>query len=157
MRTIRVEPVKDHNRLAAAVVLHRDTVLLVRRSERELFLPRVWGVPCGKVEQGERPEHGALRELREEAGLAGEVLAAAGERSFTSQWNGRTVHNIQSNFLVRPLTFDIVLPASDQAYEWLPLRALESRGLDAHNLGTIRQALRAAQPSSDLSDLSAST
>ncbi|MDJ0346248.1 NUDIX hydrolase [Streptomyces sp. H10-C2] len=146
-----------HNRLAAAVVLHEHRVLVVRRSLRERFLPGVWGVPCGKLEPAERPEDGVLRELREEAGLDGQVIAAAGERTFVSEWDGRTVHNVQSNFLVRPLTLEIVLPASDQDHRWLPLDELELLGLDAHNLGTIRQALDAAQQSSDLSSRNAAT
>ena len=50
-------------RLAAAVTVHRDRVLVVRRSETERFLPRVWGVPCGKIDPGESADDAAVREL----------------------------------------------------------------------------------------------
>ncbi|MDX6346920.1 MAG: 8-oxo-dGTP diphosphatase, partial [Streptomyces sp.] len=42
--------------MAAAVVVHDDRVLTVRRSFGERFLPGVWGVPCGKLDAGETPE-----------------------------------------------------------------------------------------------------
>ena len=96
-------------RLAAAVVMDESRVLLVRRSEKERFLPRVWGVPCGKLEPGESPEDGALRELKEETGLLGEVVRKVGESSFVSDYHGHEIKNWQDNFLVRPLTGAITL------------------------------------------------
>ncbi|WP_343243061.1 NUDIX hydrolase [Streptomyces sp. SID12501] len=143
-------------RLAAGVVVHDDRVLVVRRSYREGFLPGVWGVPCGKLDEGERPEEAVLRELEEETGLKGQVLAAAGERVFVSEWDGRTVHSCQSNFLIRPLTFDVVLPEPDQAYRWVSTEKLEDAGLDEHNLGTIRQALKRPHEMSSASSRSRS-
>lgn len=131
----------DRNRLAAAVVLHDGHVLVVRRSLTERFLPGIWGVPCGKIAAGESTEVAVLRELREETGLTGQVVCAAGERSFVSEWDGRVVCNVQSNFLIRPLGFDVVLPEPDQEYRWLATADLDHADLDEHNLGTIRQAL----------------
>lgn len=136
------EPV-PRNRLAAAVVLHDDRVLVVRRSRTERFLPGVWGVPCGKLDEGEAPETAVLRELYEETGLTGRIVAAAGERAFASEWDGHPVDNRQSNFLIRPLTFEVTLPEPDQDHRWLAVGELEQSGLDAHNLGTVRQALAA--------------
>lgn len=134
-------PPEHENRLAAAVVVHDDRVLLVRRSESERFLPGNWGVPCGKLDRGERAEDAVLRELREETGLRGRIVSAAGERAFDSEWDGRTVRNRQKNFLVAPLTFTVTLPEPDQAHQWVPVADLDGAGLDRHNLGTIRQAL----------------
>jgi 8-oxo-dGTP diphosphatase len=81
----------SQNRLAAAIVLHDDRILLVRRSITERFLPGVWGVPCGKLDPGEDPAAGAIRELKEETGLLGDVRRLAGHSSFISEWNGRTI------------------------------------------------------------------
>jgi 8-oxo-dGTP diphosphatase len=129
------------NRLAAAVVLDRDRILLVRRSRVERFLPGVWGIPCGKLGPGEDPAAGALRELKEETALIGEVCRLVGCSEFTSKWDERTVHNVQVNYLVRPLTSEITLPESDQEYRWVPIGELDDFGLDNHNLGAIKQAL----------------
>lgn len=130
-----------HTYLAAAVVVHNGRVLIVRRSYRERFLPGAWGVPCGKLNRGESAESGALRELKEETGLLGAIVARTGASSFLSDYQGRRVHNHQENFIVRPLTLDVVLPSADQDYRWARPAELAGAGVDAYNLGVIRQAL----------------
>ncbi len=129
-------------RLAAAVVMHKGRVLLVRRSETERFLPRVWGVPCGKLDTGESPQDGVLRELKEETGLLGEVVRKVGESSFVSEYRGHEVKNWQDNFLVRPLSRHITLPEPDQAYAWLSPSELSSVDIDEYNREIVRQALQ---------------
>jgi 8-oxo-dGTP diphosphatase len=137
--------------LAAAVVVLDDHVLVVRRSEEETFLPSQWGVPCGKLDKGESPETGVLRELAEETGLSGEVLKKVGKSEFRSVWHGRRVINIQFNYLVRPHVNPesadsdgmpkIKLPRDDQKSMWVPTADLGRVDLDRHNLRTIRQGL----------------
>ncbi|WP_425244710.1 NUDIX hydrolase [Streptomyces citrinus] len=131
-------------RLAAAVVVHGGRVLLVRRSETERFLPGVWGVPCGKLEPGESPGDGVLRELKEETGLLGRVECRVGESSFVSDYRGREVKNRQDNFLVRPVgdrPHTILLPHPDQAAAWLAPTDLDSVEIDAYNRDIVAQAL----------------
>ncbi|MFC8195646.1 NUDIX hydrolase [Streptomyces sp. NPDC060006] len=128
-------------RLAAAVVMHEGRVLLVRRSRTERFLPGVWGVPCGKLEPGESPADGVLRELKEETGLLGEVVRKVGESSFLSEYHGHEIKNWQDNFLVRPLSRHVTLPEPDQAHDWLTPDRLHTVDIDAYNLDIVRQAL----------------
>ncbi|MFF4700434.1 NUDIX hydrolase [Streptomyces chattanoogensis] len=130
-----------HTYLAAAVVVYNARVLIVRRSYSERFLPGAWGVPCGKLERGESAASGALRELKEETGLLGAIVAHTGSSSFLSDYQGRRVRNHQENFAVRPLTLDVVLPSADQAYLWARPAELAGIGVDAYNLDVIRQAL----------------
>jgi 8-oxo-dGTP diphosphatase len=152
-------------KLAAAIVVHDDSVLVVQRSMRERFLPGVWGVPCGKVDValGERSRQAALRELLEETGLEAEVICFAGRSKFVSDWRGVRTRNVQRNYLVRPIleqspefedeclgaTTDLLkveLPEEDQKYAWVAKDTIAAFGLDAHNLGAIRQALRVRHP-----------
>ncbi|MGP4008352.1 NUDIX hydrolase [Streptomyces sp. 4N124] len=134
--------VPGDRRLAAAVVMNDEQqVLLVRRSEKERFLPRVWGVPCGKLEPGESPEDGALRELKEETGLLGEIVRKIGESSFVSDYRGHETKNWQDNFLVRPLSGEISLPQPDQEHIWLRPSELTRVDIDDYNLDVVRQAL----------------
>jgi len=130
--------------LAAAVVVQDDRVLVVRRSETERFLPRVWGVPCGKVDPGESLPDAALRELREETGLVGGIVGYLGRSTFSSIWRGRAAENIQSNFLVRPLGVrrKVRLPKKDQAAIWLSRDEIHHfDGLDTYNRGVLQQWL----------------
>ncbi|MFJ6748582.1 NUDIX hydrolase [Streptomyces sp. NPDC091266] len=129
-----------HTYLAAAVVVHQARVLIVRRSYSERFLPGAWGVPCGKLDRGESAESGALRELKEETGLLGTIVAHTGSSSFMSDYQGRRVRNHQENFVVRPFHLDVVLPSPDQAYRWARPDELAEAGVDAYNLDVIRQA-----------------
>lgn len=133
--------IPGENHLAAAVVAHRGRVLLVRRSETERFLPRVWGVPCGKLEPGESPRDGVLRELKEETGLLGHVVRKVGESSFVSEYRGHEVKNWQDNFLVRPLSFDVTLPHPDQDHRWLTPGELCTVEIDDYNRDIVGQAL----------------
>lgn len=138
--------------LAAAIVVHKNYVLIVRRSDAEKLAPRVWGVPCGKIEKDESPSHAVLRELHEETGLNGEILRPAGDRKFSSVWRGHRVTNLQWNYLVEPKVDladtdstdmpRVKLPKRDQEFKWVPIDKIENiDGLDEHNLETIRQGL----------------
>jgi len=65
--------------VVAALVEHEGHVLLVRNHG----WPEKWfGLVTGFLERGETPAEGALRELREELGLAGEVVRLLGVYAF---------------------------------------------------------------------------
>lgn len=64
--------------VAAAVIVHEGRVLMVRRRVSEGSL--CWQFPAGKVEPGETREDAAVRETREETGLAVTVVKRLGER-----------------------------------------------------------------------------
>jgi NAD+ diphosphatase len=65
--------------VVAALVEHEGHVLLVRNHG----WPEKWfGLVSGFLERGETPADGALRELKEEVGLAGEVVRLLGVYAF---------------------------------------------------------------------------
>jgi 8-oxo-dGTP diphosphatase len=60
---------KDHPRIGVAVVIERNgQVLLVKR--KNAHGAGTWAVPGGHLEFGETPEECAVRETREEVGIA---------------------------------------------------------------------------------------
>lgn len=136
-------------RLAAAVVIHKDHVLIIRRSRSEGFLPGRWGVPCGKIDEGESAQQAVLRELHEETGLSGSEARWVGRSDFSSTWRGQHVTNVQHNYLVNvsPTRVDpagmpeVTLPKEDQEAQWVPASQIGTAGLDQHNLRTIQQGL----------------
>jgi 8-oxo-dGTP diphosphatase len=65
----KFEPVYE---VAACFVEFEDKILLLKRAPNKLS-PGKWGLPAGKIDQGEDAQAAALRELHEETGLV--VLA----------------------------------------------------------------------------------
>lgn len=68
----------EQSAIAAAIIVDHEQVLLVCRREREGDL--LWTFPSGKVEPGESGEDAAVRETREEVGLAVSAVKTLGER-----------------------------------------------------------------------------
>jgi len=62
-----------HYDIAVGVVFHRGKILIGRRGEDQM-LGGLWEFPGGKVEHGEELAETAIREIREETGLAVAVL-----------------------------------------------------------------------------------
>ena len=88
----------------------------------------LWSLPKGHIEQGETPEQTAMREVAEETGIRGTVLAALGSIDYWFVAEGRRVHKTVHHYLLRSLGGEL----SDEDIEvtevaWVPLSELESR------------------------------
>lgn len=121
----------EYNILVGAATVHDGLFLLLRRSGRESFLPNVWGIPAGQVRQGEDPRVACLRELLEETGLHGEVLALMGYSIFTSRRGTVELSNLQLNFLVDVSGCEVKIDyASHSEFEWISLDEMDSELID---------------------------
>jgi ADP-ribose pyrophosphatase len=58
-----------HRGSVAALPVHADGRLVLVRQYRHAVAADVWELPAGRLDPGETPEQGALRELEEEVGL----------------------------------------------------------------------------------------
>lgn len=68
----------DQPGISAAIIVHGDCVLMVRRRVKEGELS--WQFPAGAIEDGESAEQAAVRETAEETGLVVEAVKMLGER-----------------------------------------------------------------------------
>jgi 8-oxo-dGTP pyrophosphatase MutT (NUDIX family) len=61
----------------------------------------LWSLPKGHIEQGETAEQTAIREVAEETGIEGKVLAALGSIDYWFVTEGRRVHKTVHHYLLR--------------------------------------------------------
>lgn len=64
----------EHHRSAGGLVVRGGTILLISTQQG-----RRWQLPKGHIEEGETSEQTAVREVREETGVTGRVVAALPE------------------------------------------------------------------------------
>ncbi|MBI3250572.1 MAG: NUDIX domain-containing protein [Candidatus Andersenbacteria bacterium] len=60
---------KYQNIAVSAFIVHDDKALIVQRSAKDNFRPNNWEQVGGKIEWGEKPFDGLIREVKEETGL----------------------------------------------------------------------------------------
>ena len=99
-------------------------VLVLRRSDGTRC-PGSWEAIHGKLEPGERPEHGAVRELVEETGLEAERLYVVTVQPFYMRPAGRIDLAIVFAAFVSPGA--VTLAAEHREYAWLPVEAAAER------------------------------
>src|SRR3954453_14311490 len=88
----------------------------------------LWSLPKGHIEMGETAEQTAIREVAEETGIKGDVLASLGSIDYWFVTEGRRVHKTVHHYLLRFLGGEL----SDEDVEvsevaWVPLKELPAR------------------------------
>ena len=88
----------------------------------------LWSLPKGHIELGETAEQTAIREVAEETGIRGSVLAALGRIDYWFVTDGRRVHKTVHHYLMRFSGGEL----SDEDLEvaevaWVPMHELPSR------------------------------
>ena len=115
---------------AGGLVLdHRGTdasAALIGRIDRRGRL--LWSLPKGHLEAGESPEAAAIREVAEETGITGEVVAPLGTIDFWFVADGQRVHKTVHHYLLVRVTGEL----SDEDVEvaevaWVPLSEAPER------------------------------
>jgi len=107
----------DDEALRAVVIGHAD-----RKGHM------MWCLPKGHVEVGERPEETALREITEETGVYGDILALLGYINYWFRADEHIVHKTVRHYLVRFRGGQLC--AGDHEVgevAWVPLDQLHSR------------------------------
>ncbi|MBM3669558.1 MAG: NUDIX hydrolase [Actinobacteria bacterium] len=88
----------------------------------------VWSLPKGHIEEGETPEAAAIREIQEETGISGSIVAPLGVIDFWFMAENRRVHKTVHHFLLRAEGGEL---SSDDAevdsVEWVALEDMSTR------------------------------
>ena len=99
----------------------------------------------GHIEVGETAEQAAVREVEEETGIIGRVVAPLGTIDFWFVAEDRRVHKTVHHFLLRALGGELCDDDVEVAeVAWVPLGELESRLAYADERRLIRRATEAA-------------
>ena len=88
----------------------------------------LWSLPKGHIEVGETAEQTAIREVAEETGVQGDVLAALGSIDYWFVTDGRRVHKTVHHYLMRFASGELCdddVEVTEVA--WVPIRDLPSR------------------------------
>jgi 8-oxo-dGTP pyrophosphatase MutT (NUDIX family) len=88
----------------------------------------LWSLPKGHVEAGETPEQTAVREVSEETGIFGRVIAPLGVIDFWFVAGGKRVHKTVHHFLLLAESGEL----SDEDVEvtevaWVPLPEVDAK------------------------------
>lgn len=110
----------DHGTARAAVIGRRN-----RHGKLE------WCLPKGHVEPGETPEQAAIREVEEEAGVTGEIIASLGVIDYWFTGEERRVHKVVHHYLLEASS-DAITTENDpdheaEVAEWVDLHLLPAR------------------------------
>jgi ADP-ribose pyrophosphatase YjhB (NUDIX family) len=99
---------------------------LIGRTDRQGRLQ--WSLPKGHIEAGETAEQAAVREVEEETGIAGVIVAELGTIDFWFVADGRRIHKTVRHYLMRRTGGEL----SDADIEvdevaWVPLTAIREQ------------------------------
>jgi len=113
---------------AGGLVIDRLTLraaLIARRDRRGRLL---WSLPKGHIEDGESAVEAALREVEEETGIVGRVLAPLGVIDYWFTAPDRRVHKTVHHYLMEAAGGDLSDDDIEvEAVAWVPLGALSAR------------------------------
>jgi 8-oxo-dGTP pyrophosphatase MutT (NUDIX family) len=92
----------EHHRSAGGLVVAGSRILLISTQDG-----RRWQLPKGHIERGESPEQAAVREVREETGVTGRVVASLpGVEYWFVEKGSRRVHKRVEYFLLTYVSGD---------------------------------------------------
>ena len=92
----------------------------------------LWSLPKGHLERGETQEQTAVREVREETGIAGSIIGKLGIIDFWFVAEGRRIHKTVHHFLLLVVDPAAGLTLCDEDIEvsevaWVPLGQVAER------------------------------
>ncbi len=126
--------------VVAAVIKADDGVLLLQRSKNETTFPGLWELPSGKKEPLEDVETALHREIEEEAGIKGEIIRPLSVFNYTVEKDTEVRDSTQINYLVKPITQEIVLSSEHDQCAWVSFGDLDSYEMSKETRSVVEKA-----------------
>jgi ADP-ribose pyrophosphatase YjhB (NUDIX family) len=100
--------------------------VLIGRTDRSGRL--LWSLPKGHIEEGETAEQAAIREVQEETGISGEIVAELGTIDFWFVAEGRRIHKTVRHYLLRATGGELSdADVEVTAVAWVPLSEIRAQ------------------------------
>jgi 8-oxo-dGTP diphosphatase len=104
---------------AKAFIAHKGKIFTIKRAKDDVQSPGIWEIPGGRLDLGEDPILGLMREIREEIGLYVEVIYPISVRHFTRK-DGQVITMLI--FLCKPKKGQIKLSEEHSDFRWIDLK-----------------------------------
>jgi ADP-ribose pyrophosphatase YjhB (NUDIX family) len=121
LRARRLPKVEETSAGGVVLDLSADppAVALIARHDRRSRL--LWSLPKGHVEEGETPEMAALREVHEETGLEGRIIAPLGVIDFWFVVEDKRIHKTVHHYVIEAVGGELSDDDIEvEAVEWIP-------------------------------------
>lgn len=86
---------------AGGIVLKDGKVLLIKNAAMRDPKKAYWGFPKGHIQEGEKSEEAAVREIKEETGIETEIVKKLGDSRYVFTKEGQKVFKVVVYFLLR--------------------------------------------------------
>jgi 8-oxo-dGTP diphosphatase len=105
-------------------IVNEDRLLILKRASDNPQKPNIWEIPGGRLDLGEDPQKGLIREIIEETGIDVEILFPINIRHFERD-DGQIITMLI--FLCKSYSNEVSLSKEHVDFEWIPLSICEEK------------------------------
>jgi len=109
---------------AKSFIVDNDKLLILKRRPNDVQKPSIWEIPGGRLELGEDPKEGLIREAKEETNLDIKIKSPLNVKHFTRD-DGQTITMLI--FLCQALINEIKLSEEHTEFEWINLEKAKDK------------------------------
>jgi len=116
---------KDFKLAVKAFIIKNNKIFLVKRSKKDRMMPEMWEPPGGRLEHGEDPILGLMREVREETGLYINIKNPLSIRHFKRNDNNQIITMI--TFLAKPIGGYLKISEEHEKAGWMDIETCKEK------------------------------
>ena len=105
------------------MIVNDGKLLIVKRADDDRYMPGIWEIPGGKLNEDEELLDGLIRETFEETGLGIVINREISVRNFKIKKKEIEMHI----YLCNALNFNIKLSSEHSLYEWVEIEKAKEK------------------------------